>query len=89
MHPSAGAVSFFAAARFPSLPLAACRGLHELYDRVVEEGGSADVKAALATCEVCPELARCGDWLESLPLRDKPFGVTAGRLRRSPRGRAS
>ncbi len=75
-------MTLFAALGFPVLPLAACRGLHELYDRVVDEGHSTDVKAAVVICEGCQELTRCGDWLDGLPAKQRPFGVTAGRVRR-------
>ena len=75
---------FFAALGFPILPAAACRSRHELYDRVVDEGGSADTKAALEICDGCLELDACHDWLESLPKKLRPLGVTAGQLHGVP-----
>jgi hypothetical protein len=38
-------------------------------------------------CQRCPSLDRCAEWLDSLPPRQRPPGVTAGRVRAAPPGR--
>ena len=75
-------MSIFAALSFPTLPAAACRGQYEIFDRVVDEGRGPAEKAALAICERCPELERCGEWVDSLPPGRRPYGITAKRVRR-------
>ena len=47
--------------------------------------------AALAVCAVCPALDACRTWFDSLPPRDRPTGVIAGRIRRTrePREQAT
>ena len=82
-------MSIFAALSFPTLPAAACRGQYEIFDRVVDEGRGPAEKAALAICERCPELQRCGDWLDGLPAKQRPFGVTAKQVRRVYRKEAT
>jgi hypothetical protein len=69
----------------PCLPGAKCRGRHALFD---PPGISEDPDAvaarhemALSLCEHCPALARCREWLDSLPPRRRPLGVIAGTVR--------
>ena len=69
----------------PSLPGARCQGRTHLFDEA-RLGESADIVAArhaqaLALCQRCPSLDRCGDWLTSLPPRKRPPGVIAGTIR--------
>ena len=44
--------------------------------------------AAQRECQRCPMLQACGDWLQTLPPYARPFGVTAGVLRRERGERA-
>ena len=80
-----------ALAGVPPLPGARCRGHHRLFDPA---GPTEDVteverrhRIAVETCCACPALAACGDWLASLPPRERPPGVIAGTIRTEPRPR--
>lgn len=68
----------------PCLPGARCRGRHHLFD-----GGplgedprvrQARHEQALALCAGCPSLEPCQTWHDSLPKRQRPPGVVAGRV---------
>jgi len=68
----------------PALPGARCRGRPHLFD---EPGGREDPAVvaarqaqALGLCGRCPALAACSAWFESLPPRERPGGVIAGRV---------
>jgi hypothetical protein len=66
----------------PCLPGARCRGRHSLFDPAAL-GEDPDTVAArhaqaLGLCSQCPSLARCEEWLYSLPPRRRPRGVIAG-----------
>lgn len=73
----------------PSLPGAACRGRHHLFDPpdadVDPEDAQCAEQTALKLCSWCPALARCSDWLDSLPPAKRPRGVVAGQINRPPR----
>lgn len=77
----------------PALPGAKCRRRHRLFDEPAT-GEPAEVvrqrhAQALHLCSVCPARQPCADWFERLPMRKRPFGVIAGRVRaRNPRGAA-
>ncbi len=70
----------------PSLPGAACRGRHDLFDppeaHTKPENAHAAEQAALRICSWCPALARCENWYETLPRGWKPLGVIAGTVNR-------
>ena len=74
------------AAGIPALPGAACKGRGELFDPIerTEHGDDARYRhqAALRLCASCPSTtrARCEEWLESLPIGQRPPGIVAGRL---------
>lgn len=69
----------------PPLPGARCVGHHRLFDpaHMGEDISQVERRHRIAaeTCRVCPALAACGAWLESLPTRDRPPGVIAGTIR--------
>lgn len=74
----------------PALPGAKCRRRHRLFDEPAAGESSDNVnqrhQMALRLCALCPAREPCADWLERLPVRSRPFGVIAGRVRsRSPR----
>jgi len=69
----------------PCLPGAKCRSRHTLFDPPGLSEDPDTVAArhglALGLCEHCPSLARCQEWLASLPPRKRPLGVVAGVVR--------
>lgn len=69
----------------PVLRGARCRGRHRLFDPPEEREPADSVAArhrqAVALCEQCPALTPCREWLDGLPLRRRPFGVVAARVR--------
>lgn len=69
----------------PCLPGARCRGRHALFDPAAlgEHPDTVDARhaQALGLCAHCPSLARCDEWLYSLPPRRRPLGVIAGTVR--------
>lgn len=80
---------FGALAGIPLLPEAACRGRWELFDMTIPENpGKLATEVTLARaaavnlCNSCAELSRCREWLDSQPPTRRPYGVTAGRIRR-------
>jgi len=63
----------------PHLPGARCVGSAQLFDEFDDEDV---VSAAIATCLRCAELQPCRQFVESLPRRHRPDGVTGGVCRR-------
>lgn len=68
----------------PALPGARCRGRHHLFD---EQGKNETPEAAaerhtqaLGLCRLCPSLAGCTTWFDTLPASRRPKGVVAGQL---------
>lgn len=73
-----------AIAAAPAMPGARCRGRHHLFDGG-PPGESPEVREArhgqaLALCARCPALDRCETWFDSLPRRQRPVGVIAGKV---------
>ena len=66
----------------PSLPDAACRGTNVMDVPTARDREA--VRRAQAVCATCPALARCEEWLASLPPHRRPWGVVAGRFVRPP-----
>lgn len=68
----------------PALPGARCRGKPHLFDEARPDEPETVVSMrhsqALMLCDGCPSLSRCGDWFDSLPPRQRPSGVIAGRI---------
>jgi hypothetical protein len=69
----------------PTFPGCRCRGKHHLFDEAAKHEPADVVEArhaqALALCAHCPALQRCSDWVDSLPPRQRPLGVVAGKVR--------
>jgi hypothetical protein len=63
----------------PSLPGARCRGRWDMFDNA---DCPETVRAALSLCSTCPALDPCRTWLDGLPKRRRPLGVTAGQVNR-------
>lgn len=68
----------------PALPGAKCRGRHHLFDDA-DQGEPPEVVAqrhqqALGLCKICPALASCAMWFDTLPASKRPPGVVAGRV---------
>jgi WhiB family redox-sensing transcriptional regulator len=80
---------FGALSGVPRLDDANCLGLWTLFDE--PEPGDADGRdanrAALELCRTCPSLGDCRTWVDSLPPRDRPTGVIAGRIRKAKQPR--
>ena len=68
---------------------ALCIGRWSVWDPRPDEDYDHLTASAIAQCQRCPMLQTCRDWLEALPARDRPFGVTAGQLRRERSARGS
>lgn len=70
----------------PSLPQARCRGRSHLFDPPADKEHPETVSQrhaqALSLCHGCEALPRCETWLLGLPMRQRPFGVVAGRVRK-------
>lgn len=68
----------------PRLDGAACVGRASLFDEAQpnEDGAAAAQRQlqALALCRGCPVLDACREWVASLPPRQRPPGVVAGRV---------
>lgn len=74
------------AAQTPRLSGAKCVGRHQLYDSTATRCGNAIHQAraeALALCGSCPALTLCAAYVDSLPPRQRPHGVVAGRIIRA------
>ena len=75
----------WAALGVPALPGARCRNRGWLFD----ERGPHETDAtatqrhnqALTLCRQCEALDACAAWVDSLPVRKRPFGVIANRIR--------
>lgn len=73
----------------PALPGARCRGRAHLFDEP-EPGEPAELveqrhAQALGLCQHCSALTACAAWFDTLPPRQRPAGVVAGRIHhRSP-----
>ena len=74
----------------PDLPGARCKGQSRLYDRTIgalrgpRQLTEMARKQALPTCSICPVLAQCRTWYDSLPASERPAGVVAGVLNTRP-----
>lgn len=70
----------------PRLPGAACVGAADLFESTIEVLGDgrsreqlkASRVAALALCNICPELDPCRAWIDDLRRTQRPTGVIAG-----------
>ncbi|ORV21339.1 hypothetical protein AWB98_27850 [Mycolicibacterium conceptionense] len=76
----------------PALPGARCRGRHHLFDEqgMHEAPETADERhqQALGLCRLCPALASCTEWFNTLKPSRRPPGVVAGRITQpKPAGR--
>ncbi|HSS24738.1 MAG TPA: hypothetical protein VLL82_10130 [Mycobacterium sp.] len=70
----------------PDLPGAACVDHLDVFDACVDRGATFAYDQAIQICaSQCPALAACSRWYHSLPDRKRPYGVTAGQIRRSSR----
>lgn len=71
----------------PDLPGASCVEHREIFDACVSrQAGSAysdTYDRAVKVCSSCPALRDCRRWVTSLPMNRRPYGVTAGLVRRS------
>jgi hypothetical protein len=69
----------------PALRGALCVGYPEIFDQLVPGEDDDDRRARLAfakhACRCCPALLACARWVDALPTRERPPGVTAGVLR--------
>ncbi len=66
----------------PDLRGAACVAERDVFDMCLERGVAGRVyELAIRICAQCPALAPCADWIDSLPLDERPYGVTAGQIR--------
>ncbi|QEM46301.1 hypothetical protein [Mycolicibacterium grossiae] len=67
----------------PSLPGARCRGRGHLFDEQAagehHTTAAARHRQARGLCDRCPALHACAAWVDSLPARQRPAGVVAGR----------
>jgi hypothetical protein len=66
----------------PKLDGANCAGQWSLFDEPEKKDRDRTdvVDSALRLCELCPALADCADWYDSLPLDERPTGVIAGQF---------
>jgi WhiB family redox-sensing transcriptional regulator len=72
----------------PNLPDAACKRRWRVFDEQDDPTIHPDIRrrleaTAIGICRTCPALNPCRQWLDSLPSDQRPYGVTAGRIRRS------
>jgi hypothetical protein len=71
----------------PDLPGAACVDERETFDAATSRqagspyGGIYD--RAVKICAGCAALGDCRRWVTGLPVNQRPYGVTAGLIRRS------
>jgi WhiB family redox-sensing transcriptional regulator len=72
------------AAHFPFFEGAACLGRWDLFDqRPGTDPNREHIETqALALCNTCPALQACRHWFDSLPPRQRPAGVIAGKIHR-------
>ncbi|MBP2450506.1 hypothetical protein [Mycolicibacterium lutetiense] len=68
----------------PALPGARCRGKHHLFDEQgtheAPETTEQRHAQALGLCRLCPALASCQTWFDTLTATRRPKGVVAGQL---------
>ena len=70
----------------PDLTGAACRERPDVFDATTgKAAGPITYARAIEVCTSCPALTACTTWVESLPPSQRPFGVTAGVIRRQTR----
>jgi hypothetical protein len=69
----------------PNLPGAACVERRDIFDACTHRGASHHYRLAIHICASCPVLAQCLAWVTSLPIQDRPFGVTAGLIHQQQR----
>lgn len=66
----------------PALPGARCRHRSHLFDEAGKDEPPGVVEErhaqALGLCRICPALASCSEWFDSLPAPKRPTGVVAG-----------
>lgn len=66
----------------PALPGARCRHRSHLFDEAGKDEPPGVVEErhaqALGLCRICPALASCSEWFDSLPAPTRPTGVVAG-----------
>ncbi|MCZ0727958.1 hypothetical protein [Mycolicibacterium iranicum] len=77
-------------AGIPALPGARCKGRSALYERTAGEHRAAGRttteeladarREALRLCETCPALHPCRQYLQGLPIAQRPRGVIAGQV---------
>jgi hypothetical protein len=65
----------------PNLPGAACVSHRDVFDARTDRRAQFTNRRAIRICAGCPVLLECSAWISSLPLSERPFGVTAGRIR--------
>lgn len=79
------------AASIPNLPEAGCKGRHDLFDPQPHDREPVIAarleQTALTICATCPELTPCRQWFDGLEPHQRPYGVTAGVVRREHRRR--
>jgi hypothetical protein len=63
----------------PNLAGALCTGEWRTFD---EEVDPIVIEAAVDSCRHCPVVGACRDWLDTLPPKQRPPGVTAGVVNR-------
>jgi hypothetical protein len=69
----------------PALPGARCKGRSDIWESDCPEL----VEYAINQCRTCPSLQPCRQFVESLPRRQQPSGVTGGVCRRPLKPRKS
>jgi hypothetical protein len=79
-----GVGALLTALSVPTLTGAKCKGKHTIFDPP-ERGGVSrsqvmNQERALRMCRRCPCLAECRRFYDSLPARQRPTGVVAGRV---------
>lgn len=73
----------------PALPGARCRGRHHLFDEQgaheAPETAAERHQQALGLCRLCPALASCQTWFDTLTPSNRPPGVVAGHPAPTPK----
>lgn len=71
----------------PDLPGASCVEHREIFDACTDRQAgraySGTYDRAVRVCSGCPALSNCRRWVTGLPMNQRPYGVTAGLVRRS------
>jgi hypothetical protein len=65
----------------PNLPGAACVKHRDVFDACTDRRARGAYRHTIDICAGCPVLQRCSAWISSLPPSQRPFAVTAGRIR--------